>query len=179
MVFSTSEDISTGTYTGTKTYMSPQVFLDQRYTNKTDVWSTGVVFLAMLILQRPNVKQYKFEPINPSTVNISDKRLDNFRRCICTKMIVEDEKQRFSVKQVIEHAAFRDHYGQVEKAASDWLYGEDEDKDRQQPGSSSLPVVHTERTSPTESEEYGKKDSRSLSSKAVCLKKISFQFVYI
>ena len=107
--------------------MSPQVFLSQRYTNKADVWSAGVLFLYMMTLLRPKIQQFEFKPIDPNEIPISDKRLDDLRQCICTMMIVDDEAKRSSVAQIVALRSFRKFYDKVDKQASEW---QDDDKNK-------------------------------------------------
>lgn len=41
------------TFVGTPIYMSPQVLSQKNYTNKTDVWSLGVMFFELLFGKLP------------------------------------------------------------------------------------------------------------------------------
>ena len=65
------EEMSASSYFGTPSYMSPQVAEETKYTNKTDVWSTGVVFIAMVTLKNPKLQPYHFKGLDPQTIVLS------------------------------------------------------------------------------------------------------------
>ena len=113
------------TFTGTKSYMSPQVLKGKGYNKRTDVWSLGLVFIELIILEPHKVETIKFVgPLQPSSIPISDTRLEPIRKCICSKMIVSKDHDRCSVEQVINDVAFRNHFPFVEAKAKAWLYDE-------------------------------------------------------
>ena len=108
------------TYIGTESYMSPQVLKRQAYTFKTDVWSSGVVFLNMLTLKL--WKSAIVDKIVASEIAVSDDRLIPVRNCICEEMLVFGEEQRKSVQELIQSPVFHSHYQIVERKAMVWQH---------------------------------------------------------
>ena len=116
--------MSANSFLGTPSYMSPQVAERTKYTNKTDVWSTGVVFIAMVTLKNPLLQPYHFKGLDPQTIVLSDDRLKPFRHCICFQMVVADQDARASVDELIANPIFNRHFSKVSKKADAWLIGE-------------------------------------------------------
>ena len=56
------DDLQTQSYVGTGQYKSPQVFRGDDYTNKTDIWSVGVLILELLDNQSPSLNAAAFGP---------------------------------------------------------------------------------------------------------------------
>ena len=104
--------------------MSPQVAERLKYTNKTDIWSTGVVFIAMINLQNPFLKLEGFQQLDPAIIKISDERLEPLRQLICLRMVVADEDKRANVDEVIASAIFSSQFEIVSKKAKSWLLGD-------------------------------------------------------
>ena len=48
-------------YVGTPLYMSPQLLNKEKYTNKSDIWSLGVIFYEILYGKTPWVARNKQE----------------------------------------------------------------------------------------------------------------------
>ena len=57
-----------GTFAGTIAYMSPEMLGRAAYNNKTDVWSTGIVFIEMMTFKIPTIVLVNFKKLNPKNV---------------------------------------------------------------------------------------------------------------
>ena len=101
--------------------MSPQVVDRSRYSNKTDIWSTGVVFVEMATLKNPRLQPLQFTKLEPETIVISDTRLKPFRVFICSQMLVANQDDRANIDEVIASPVFNKHYKKVSRRASAWL----------------------------------------------------------
>ena len=85
----------------------------KQHSNKTDIWSLGLVFINLIIVDWHNLDQ-------PTDFTIPNDSLEALRLCICNKMIVVDDKNRATIGQVIEDEAFRNHFPFVEAKAKAW-----------------------------------------------------------
>ena len=81
---------------GTPLYMSPQILNHQTYTNKSDLWSVGLIYYEMLHGYTPwpaNSELQLISAINHKLVifdpSISDRSKDFIRKCLKKK---EDER---------------------------------------------------------------------------------------
>ena len=116
-------------YAGTRIYMSPQVSAREEYSNKTDVWSTGIVFIEMMTLKKLKIaKLLTFTKLDPTTVNLSnenDRRLVDLRQCICDWMIVGKEEERANVASLVKNSVFHEQYSlKTLNQAKQWLNNE-------------------------------------------------------
>ena len=102
--------------------MSPQVFQGLQYSQKTDVWSVGVVFINLMIVDYFDLQPASFQCLDPMHVPIPNSDFEQLRDCVCSQMIVLREDQRGTVGDVIENEAFRNHFHLVEAKATAWDY---------------------------------------------------------
>ena len=117
-----------GTFTGTIAYMSPQMLGGAVYNNKTDVWSTGIVFIEMMTFKTPTIVLVDFKKLNPKNVPLSnenDTRMVALRQCICSNMIVGNEEERATVGEIIASPEFRKQFDLVSTKAKEWLHGDE------------------------------------------------------
>jgi len=100
---------------GTMLYMSPQILEAEHYTNKTDVWSLGIMFYQMLFGKNPwiiqNIDNSKLSVksflknirenglIFPKEVKISEKSKN-----LIKEMLMYDEEDRLSWEEVFQEA---------------------------------------------------------------------------
>ena len=115
------DDLQTQSYVGTGQYKSPQVFRGDDYTNKTDIWSVGVLILELLDNQSPSLNAAAFGPDDKFHLEVPE-NLKAIRDCVCSKMIVYSEQRRCSLDEIIQDIAFRDHFPVVQDKANVWQY---------------------------------------------------------
>ena len=108
--------------------MSPEVIEHNGYGKGTDIWSSGLVFYRILILEHPKDNpRFKISAISSKKLELSDipkkglcrKSIALFK-CIYLKMIVFDEKDRATAETLVEDEAFRDVYKDLEKEELTW-----------------------------------------------------------
>ncbi len=97
------------TILGTPIYMSPQILMEERYTAKCDVWSTGCLFYELLFGRTPWIAMSVPSLVN----NIRTKplsfptKIDEKTKDLLIKMLEYDEGKRIGWKEVLEHPALR------------------------------------------------------------------------
>ena len=112
--------------------MSPQVMNFEEYGKGADIWSVGSIFYFLLTFEEP-VDNPK---LKPNGFQLSDIPQGFCRRgialfkCIYMKMIVQNEKDRATVEQVIDDEAFRDYYQTVETQALVWQVDDLQEKNQ-------------------------------------------------
>lgn len=113
------ENVDPSSYTclGTPAYMCPQILKNERYSDKCDVWSTGILLFRMLTGEHPFLSPMVLK--NPTNINTAYKILDFIMKTkirwelfdnikipwikdLVFKMLEIEEKNRFNWKQVIE-----------------------------------------------------------------------------
>ena len=116
---------------GTKSaYMSPQVYCKENYTYKADVWSLGVLLLeiitrdvkGLLPKDTTNFIEMDKDKIPKFMEKIPGERLSNdindLLKFIREKMVVREENNRASLKEVIDHELFKKHYEECKEENS-------------------------------------------------------------
>ena len=90
---------------GTPLYMSPQILNKQSYTNKSDLWSIGLIFYEMVYGQTPWPANNEVQLLNnimtrpiPFNTKISDQSKDFIKRCLKIK-----EEERMSWEEAFSH----------------------------------------------------------------------------
>lgn len=105
------------TCVGTPLYMSPQILSHKAYTNKSDVWSTGLIYYEMLCGKTPWPARDQLDLIEniskmpvkyPFNIQVSDLSKDFIRGCLG-----KEEKDRFSWEQVLAHQIFTPQGGEA------------------------------------------------------------------
>ncbi|KAF0277509.1 hypothetical protein FOG50_01664 [Hanseniaspora uvarum] len=107
--------VATKTMCGSPGYVSPEILQNLEYTEKTDMWSLGVVLYILLCgfppfsdqLGPPSMKQQiieaKYAFYSPYWDNIPDVALD-----LISNLLQLDTKKRFSVMDAVNHPWFND-----------------------------------------------------------------------
>ena len=108
------------------------------YNNKTDVWSTGVVFIEMMTLKVPEIVLVDFKALDPKSVQLpnenDDPRLVALCQFICSKMVVGKERKRASIGEIIASPEFSEQFALVSRQAKEWLHGDDKVSESIKPG---------------------------------------------
>ena len=94
------------TQTGTPYYASPEVWKDQPYDNKSDIWSLGCVTFEMVALRPPfraeNMDKLYNKVIKGQYGNISERYSDDLKEII--KLLLKvNPKERPSCSQILNH----------------------------------------------------------------------------
>ncbi|KAM3136598.1 hypothetical protein pb186bvf_011234 [Paramecium bursaria] len=96
---------------GTTLYMSPQALIENKYSEKSDVWSLGVLFYQILIGRPPWTGDTDKEFIrNISTIPVQfpqDRPLSPFVIDFITRCLIVNEDQRLNVQQMVQHQLFQ------------------------------------------------------------------------
>lgn len=107
--------VATKTMCGSPGYVSPEILQNLEYTEKTDMWSLGVVLYILLCgfppfsdqLGPPSMKQQiieaKYAFYSPYWDNIPDVALD-----LISNLLQLDTKKRYSVMDAVNHPWFND-----------------------------------------------------------------------
>jgi len=93
------------TFCGTPYYLAPELWNNQRYSKKADVWSLGVLLYEVLALKRPftatNMKGLMAKVLNGDFPPLPEKYSADFRDVV-KKILVVDANQRPSIAQIFE-----------------------------------------------------------------------------
>ncbi len=104
---------------GTPFYMSPQILLRENYTEKSDIWSLGIIYYEVLCGKAPWTARTEKELLDnikkplkfPYDIKISDLSKEFIKKCLSFF-----EKDRFSWEQIFSHEIYLQN--QVLKKAS-------------------------------------------------------------
>ena len=107
---------------GTQLYMSPQVFKGDEYTKKADVWSGGLLFLKIMILDSKNLKfkNAKFNQIKRTDFENVQEQFNPLIQCICSQMVVLEEDARSSICELVKGPIFHEHFVHVAEKNRWW-----------------------------------------------------------
>jgi len=98
---------------GTKSYISPEVLLYNRYFHNTDVWSLGIIIYILITKNHlfPDTPSYSFleqmkdytdlEKFSPKYFKIKEK--DNDLCDLLSKMLVKNQPFRIPIKGILKH----------------------------------------------------------------------------
>ena len=116
------------TFYGTPLYVSPEIVKHQSYTEKTDIWSLGVIAYALLFrafpFQSENIMDL-FKQITNEKPLFPSKRISKEIKDLITLMLDKDQTTRISLEQCFKHEFFvynnplnmyfHDHSGSIRK----------------------------------------------------------------
>jgi len=107
---------------GTPLYMAPEIIHKNYYSNKSDVWSMGIIFYEMCTLKLP-FSSNNLNDLIKKIVNMDKKPIEFYRshnkynnninsilQNICDMMIIYDFRQRYSLNQIIPHPFLQQHF---------------------------------------------------------------------
>lgn len=101
----TVSGVVANTFCGTPYYLAPELWNNQRYSKKADVWSLGVLLYEILALKRPftatNMKGLMAKVVSGDFPPLPDKYSQEFRDVV-KFILVTDANQRPSVSQIFE-----------------------------------------------------------------------------
>jgi serine/threonine protein kinase len=100
-----SETVHSKTFVGTPYYMSPEMCMNQSYTNKSDIWSLGCVLFEIAALEYP----FKGKNLMALLQNITSSDPQNELptcysedlRMMVKKLLTKDHRKRPSAKEVL------------------------------------------------------------------------------
>jgi serine/threonine protein kinase len=103
---------------GTLAYCSPEIILNHPHTNKTDIWSFGIVLHVMLTLRLPFLAHHK----RHTSRNIVQQQLDfddmelwglvSFEgKDLVYRMLDKSQETRISIRQMLNHSWFKKMIG--------------------------------------------------------------------
>ena len=105
---------------GTPLYMSPQLLMKQKYNNKSDLWSVGLIFYEMLHGKTPWVAANELQLINAiqnQKVGFS-KLISDVSKDFISKCLTVSEEKRISWEEAFEHPLFSDAKSNVKENVS-------------------------------------------------------------
>ena len=100
--------------------MSPQLLMKQKYNNKSDLWSVGLIFYEMLHGKTPWVAANELQLINAiqsQKVGFS-KLISDVSKDFISKCLTVSEEKRISWEEAFEHPLFSDARGNVKENIS-------------------------------------------------------------
>ena len=104
--------------------MSPEVALFKPYSHKADVWSVGVVYMDLMILEEIEIISETFQRLEPASIVVPNE-FKPLRDYVCNAMVVLGESNRADIDQVIANDLFSNHYQLVDARATAWQREED------------------------------------------------------
>lgn len=98
------------TQTGTPYYASPEVWRDEPYDNKSDVWSLGCVIYELTTLKPPfqaSDMNSLFKKILKGQFAPIPEHFSNDLRTMLSCMLLVNTKKRLNTSQLMQHPIFR------------------------------------------------------------------------
>ncbi|CAD8105035.1 unnamed protein product [Paramecium sonneborni] len=110
---------------GTTLYMSPQALTENKYSEKSDVWSLGVMFYQILSGKVPwqaGTEQEFVKVITTTPIQFSRNiKISAAAKDLIIKCLQLEESKRYNCQQLLEHDLFRYHQGRQSKKSVQFL----------------------------------------------------------
>ncbi|EGR32912.1 protein kinase domain protein [Ichthyophthirius multifiliis] len=105
------------TQTGTPYYASPEVWRDEPYDNKSDIWSLGCVLYEMCALKPPfmaNDMEGLFNKVQMGLYERIPQKYSNDLSCFLSSLLKVNPQQRPSCEQIMRNPLFQKYQNQQE-----------------------------------------------------------------
>ena len=101
------ENILSDTICGSPIYMAPEIIKNDKYSNKADIWSLGVIFYELLTGETP----YKVKKYDELVSSIKNKdviipkylKISNNARDLLSKLLIKDSDDRITWYEIFNH----------------------------------------------------------------------------
>jgi len=105
---------------GTPLYMSPQLLKKLKYTNKSDLWSIGLIYYEMLHGRTPWPASNELQLLNGiySKKPSFHSSISNISKDFILKCLEIEEKHRMSWEDAFDHPLLKDHKVAIERSPS-------------------------------------------------------------
>lgn len=119
--FGLSKQIGEGvasTFCGTPLYMAPEILLEQKYNNKSDLWSIGVLiyFLYFRAFPYPIINMYDKDEIKKVLSKKKEKKCDDeLLDDLLDQLLTYDPNERLSWTQYFNHSFFNQDKNLIDK----------------------------------------------------------------
>lgn len=115
---------------GTMLYMSPQILAAEHYTDKTDVWSLGVMYYQMLFGRSPwNISSFNNSVVvflktirEQGLVFPKDIKVSQKAKNLIQEMLMFDEEDRLSWEEIFQEAFLKDDAMEIESSLEEMSY---------------------------------------------------------
>ena len=108
-----SNDLMT-TRCGSPCYSSPEIIVGQAYSEKTDIWSLGIVLYYMATGSLPfidsNIQKLFYKIVNENVTFPADLKIDNKLKDLICRMLEKNPDRRPSVHEILNHPWLTKNY---------------------------------------------------------------------
>jgi len=114
-------------FLGSPLYMAPEILMSHKYTNKTDLWSVGLIFYEMLVGVSPFIKART--QVELLKMVIEDKipypdYISEHAKTLLKALLTVQRKARIGWDEFFEHPYLRPHHSTKENLSGSKLFGE-------------------------------------------------------